>query len=363
VWPAYGLLQRIFPSGRCFFRNPFDLFAGGCLLPAKVLNGGNMRRLLVLLMMLTLVGSALAKTRHKPYLLFGKVDGNLGAVAEKLEEGLAASGFEILGRYSPARDASNAVICMTHPELRSAADQVGGYGLFALGFRVGLREVGGQIEVSSMNPPYWGHAYFQKRYKRVASKMKAFEASLRSGIAKGLFTGPEGSRVTPIVPTGFGHRRGLTEKKLMKYHYMVFMPYLKDSVTLASGKDYSYEKAVATIERNLADGLDGAQKVYRIDDAEHGATLFGVGLGNREVGEPHFVPIIDIGEPRHIPFLPYEILVTKKKAFCLHGRFRIALSFPSLTMTTFTKIMSTPGAISDAMSKIANTQPAPKNGE
>jgi hypothetical protein len=36
----------------------------------------------------------------------------------------------------------------------------------------------------------------------------------------------------------------------------------------------------------------------------------------------------------------------------LHGRFRIALSFPDLTMGTFSKIMSTPGDIEEAMRQI-----------
>jgi hypothetical protein len=36
----------------------------------------------------------------------------------------------------------------------------------------------------------------------------------------------------------------------------------------------------------------------------------------------------------------------------LHGRFRIALAFPDLTMGTFTKIMSTPGNIQDLLEQL-----------
>jgi hypothetical protein len=36
----------------------------------------------------------------------------------------------------------------------------------------------------------------------------------------------------------------------------------------------------------------------------------------------------------------------------LHGRFRIALSFPDLKMGTFTKIMSSPGDIQDLLERI-----------
>ena len=64
------------------------------------------------------------------------------------------------------------------------------------------------------------------------------------------------------------------------------------------------------------------------------------------------MPIIDIAQQKHVTFLPYEFLVVGKEVRMLHGRFRIALSFPDLTMGTFTKIMSTPGEIEDLLSSL-----------
>jgi len=40
------------------------------------------------------------------------------------------------------------------------------------------------------------------------------------------------------------------------------------------------------------------------------------------------------------------------KVLMLHGRFRIAISFPDLTMGTFSKIMSTPGNIEDLLKQV-----------
>ena len=57
------------------------------------------------------------------------------------------------------------------------------------------------------------------------------------------------------------------------------------------------------------------------------------------------MPIIDFAQQKHVTFLPYELLVVGKEVRMLHGLFRIALSFPDLTMGTFTKIMSTPEEI------------------
>ena len=64
------------------------------------------------------------------------------------------------------------------------------------------------------------------------------------------------------------------------------------------------------------------------------------------------MPIIDIAQQKHVTFLPYELLVVGKEVRMLHRRFRIVLSFPDLTMGTFTKIMSTPGEIEDLLSSL-----------
>jgi len=38
----------------------------------------------------------------------------------------------------------------------------------------------------------------------------------------------------------------------------------------------------------------------------------------------------------------------------LHGRFRVAIAFPGLTIGTFTKIMSTPENIQDLLEQLAD---------
>ena len=69
--------------------------------------------------------------------------------------------------------------------------------------------------------------------------------------------------------------------------------------------------------------------------------MYGMALDG-ERGESRFLPIIDISNPMHTAFLPYELLVVDNEVHMLHGRFRIALSFPDLTMGTFMKIVATP---------------------
>ena len=81
--------------------------------------------------------------------------------------------------------------------------------------------------------------------------------------------------------------------------------------------------------------------------------LYGVGLSGSN-GEASFMPTIDISNPKHTAFLPYELLVYDDQVYMLHGRFRIALSFPDLTMGTFMKIVSTPGDIEEMLKKLCN---------
>jgi len=130
---------------------------------------------------------------------------------------------------------------------------------------------------------------------------------------------------------------------------MMGMPYFEDNVKV--GEFDSYSAAVKTIEKNLKNGKGGSKMVYQIAIDSKKIKLYGVALAGSE-GEKKFMPIIDNSSPKHTAFLPYEILVVGNEAYMLHGRFRIALSFPDLSMGTFMKIVSTPGEIEDAMRQL-----------
>lgn len=47
--------------------------------------------------------------------------------------------------------------------------------------------------------------------------------------------------------------------------------------------------------------------------------------------------------------MPYEIILQGKEATMLHGKFRSAVFWPELSMSTFMKIVSTPGDVEDFM--------------
>jgi hypothetical protein len=127
---------------------------------------------------------------------------------------------------------------------------------------------------------------------------------------------------------------------------MIGMPKFDKVVAIARKSDH--DQMVKRIRKNLASKLGGSILVYEVSYPGKNLTLFGVGLWGKK-GEKKFLPVIDSKQPRHVAFMPYELLVMKDRVVMLHGRFRIALSFPDLTMGTFMKIVSTPGDIVNSM--------------
>lgn len=134
------------------------------------------------------------------------------------------------------------------------------------------------------------------------------------------------------------------------------MPYFTDPITL--NEFSSFEEGLKVIENNLKAKKGETLQVYKILYSNEKVAVFGVGLRNQEEGEAHFLPII--GED-HIAAMPYEIILQGKTATMLHGKYRIALHWPDLTMGTFMKIMSTPGDIEDALKGLSELSEADKN--
>ena len=107
------------------------------------------------------------------------------------------------------------------------------------------------------------------------------------------------------------------------------------------------------MENGLAAGAGATAKVYRIDVPGKEETLFGVVIDAGDGADKTILEICDTGELKHTAYLPYEILVSGNTVYALNGKFRIALSFPDLTMGTFTKILSAPGAIAESLKAAA----------
>ena len=297
-----------------------------------------MKTLFTFLTSIVFLISAQAQTLN-PYILGASSSKSVAELTPEVSKALADHQLKVVGSYVPASDNNRMVLVVTHPSLEKAVSQIGSLTGFAATLRVGITREGDVTNVTYTNPVYWGNAYFRDDFSKVKSDYDAVAASFTAAM-KSL----DGYKGTP-----FGSKKGIDADDLHDYHYMMAMPYFDDTETI--GEFGSYAEAVAKIDANLKKGVPNAKQVYKVEIPGKELALYGIGLSG-ENGESKFMAKIDISSPMHTAFLPYEILVMGKEVHMLHGRYRIALSFPDLTMGTFTKIMSTPGDIEDMMTAV-----------
>ncbi len=258
--------------------------------------------------------TATADTLYQPYTT-SKVEPT--EVINKLKN----NGFEIAGEYSPYDGTKIIVITSKELQAEAAKSDKGGYGAI---IRVAITT----NLVSYTTPAYWANAY------RMESELTDVATNLEKAL---------GSEST------FGSEKGLTKKKLRKYHYMKMMPYFDDQVKL--GEFSSHTEAVTTIETALKSEKNGIKAVYKVEITGKDETLFGFSMtGDQEITDKSLMSVLNkfTGNIEHAAFLPYEILVSDKTAYMLHGKFRIALSFPDLSMGQFMKIRNAPSDIKKA---------------
>ena len=266
----------------------------------------------------------------KPYVLASTPTGSMAATVAATESALTAHGFTVVGSYSPYPDAT--VICATDHELETQAAHTrhGGFGVVE---RVAVTRVQGKLQVSYANPPYFGAAYGLGALPQTA-------AALSAGLGNQLRFGSKGLTAHHLKP---GH-----------YHYAFMMPYFGDVDVLKRYSDHA--AAVEAIDHNLAQGVDGVHKVYRVDSPGTQTTVYGVALTQGQAGDAHIMHIIDVGQYRSTAHLPYELMVQGRTVLALPAQFRIAIDFPDLTMFGdhgFTHIIKAPDAIKKDLRAVA----------
>jgi hypothetical protein len=266
----------------------------------------------------------------KPYVLgyrgAGTIKDRLAVVKTSIEK----AGFQVVGEYEPYKGVH--IVVVTNEALRNNAAQssFGGYGAIQ---RIALSETGSELQIAYTNPLYMAQIYQMKNdLADVAAKMNAALGKVEE----------------------FGSKKGMKAAALRDYHYTLGMPYFEDQIKLASYK--SYDEAVQAVEAGLAKGKGGTVKVYRVDIPGKKETVFGVGIKEGKGADEAVMKVIDTAELRQTPHLPYELVVSDGNVYMLHGRFRIAQSFPDLGMGTFMKIVGAPPGIQSTLKQVAGGQ-------
>ncbi|WP_142783989.1 hypothetical protein [Changchengzhania lutea] len=269
-----------------------------------------------------------------PYIKIGESTESIQELSEKIISVLKDNSFTVLGTYNPSNKSSLKVIAFTRRDLSDVSIKVKDRGALAAVFKVGLVKKNDKVIMSYTNPDYILRAYLRDSYSTYSGAFKTFSADLKT--------------VFSAVGNEFVSFGGTVQAdKLKKYHYKITMPYFTDPVVL--NEFTTFAEGVKTIENALNSKEGNTKLVYKLVYNNAKVAVFGVGLLNKEDGESYFLPII--GED-HVAALPYEIILQDKVATMLHGKYRLALHWPDLTMGTFMKIMSTPGDIEDTLEVI-----------
>lgn len=217
---------------------------------------------------------------------------------------LGKAGFEVLTTYSPANKDYLKVIVFTNKKLTTiASKKLRG---FAAVQRVMVDSKAKTVRVT--NPTYWLKAFMQKNFK--AGSDTGIKASIEKALGK-------------LTAT----KDVLDVKDLSKYHFMMSMPYYEDMLEFKAGKTT----------------INPKKKLFELK-LPNGSTLVGVKLSNTE----KFIETI--GEDKALA-LPYTVLIENGKAYALHAKYYLAVSYPLLTLGQFMKISSTPDAIERKLKK------------
>lgn len=268
-----------------------------------------------------------AEQALKPYVLGYRGPGTIEAKLPEVKAALELKGFQVAGEYAPYKGVQ--VIVVTNDALKAAAAK-STHGAYGAVMRIALVDTGKELQVSATNPRYFAAAY------RLKDGLDDAAAGLEQALGK---------------TADFGAKDGATPAKLRKYHYMVMMPYFDDAVELA--RYPSHDEALAAVEANLAAKKGGSSKVYRVDLPGKKESVFGIAIAEGDGADSAIMKIIDIAELKHAAHLPYELIVSDGEVLMLHGKFRIALDFPDLTMGTFMKISGAPSAIEEKLKAVA----------
>ncbi|MEO5367171.1 MAG: hypothetical protein H7831_12655 [Magnetococcus sp. WYHC-3] len=287
--------------------------------------------LLALPLCLGAVSTARAEGGLKPYLLTPVTGGSLDAVQQDVMQRLAGAGFEVVGQHEGLSGVRVLAVTSAAQKTWAAQSTHGGFGAV---LRLAITQTPKGVEVSHVAPGWLAAAF----------RMQGHGEELAQRLTAALGAG-----------TPFGSNMERSDSQVRSYVYTLFMPDFTDVEELASYP--TQQAALNAVEAGLAAHAGGVSKVYRVDLPGKEESVFGVALGKGDGADSAVMAVVDgDNSPKHSAHLPYELLVSGGKVMTLHGKFRIAQSFPDLGMGTFMKISSAPDAIADALKAVAKGQ-------
>lgn len=218
---------------------------------------------------------------------------------EGLKAKLSANGFTVLSTYEPLK--GKTIVTITNKELQATNSY--GAVLNIL--------INGTDELKVQNPSYLGAAYLQKdfKYGQFSSTLTSLQAVL-------------GDMYIVKDVTEFDD--------LEDYNFMMGLPHFDDVIEVSSNAILPSNKKYIVYSLKLPNG----------------STLVGHKLTKRT---NKFLAKIDSTDK--VGLLPYQSMISGKKAVILDPKFYLALSLPLLSMSDFMKIATAPDMIEKDIKK------------
>jgi len=276
----------------------------------------------------------------KPFILAKNYDSiDMIAIENHVKKRLKKARFEIIGQYSPYKNAK--IIVISNPQLRYTAS-LSENGIYAAIQRVTITVFKDTTQVAFTNPTYMAHAY------RLKSDLSAITKQLKTALG---------------FIKEYGAQTGFTKSKLRQYQYKwMMMPNFTDRLELA---EYPNQKvAIKNVLLALKKNDAGVKKVYQVNLKGKSETIIGVQMeGNSDnscSSDSYIMNQIDSKNLKSTGHLPYEIIIKNGVVNALFAEFRIAMNFPDLSMmgkNSFGSIMCAPNSILEALTIAAGGDP------
>lgn len=269
-----------------------------------------------------------------PYVQGDRVaGGSAQAAAAAVEVKLKNGGFKVVGKYFPKGLTEYGVVIATDDAMLKEVGSVGGHAVLGAAIRVGVKADG---SIAYTNPDYWYRAYFRKAFGKKEDAVKGLQERLQAALGAG--SGQGGDE----APGNLGN-----------YRYMIGMERL-DSSKAKLAEYGSFAEALKVVRENLAKGVGKTSKVYEVVLPDRKLAVFGVAMNDGDNKDGEWIKRIDMQD--NVAGLPYEIYVVDNVVSSPHGRYRIALAFPDVSMGQFMRISSLPNVIMETMGAVAGAE-------
>lgn len=227
---------------------------------------------------------------------------------------LKDAGFDVVSQYKLDKKGKLTAVVFTNDALKQDANKKNR--AFAAILRLLVDDENKLVSIG--NPIYFGKALLQDDYNEATS-----------------------TAATAALKKAFGDTEDSKDKlasdDISGFHFMMGMPYYEDMIEVGKGK-------CPELVEKAKKAKKGKNFLFEMKLADN-RYLIGYKLGKKTA---KFTK--KIGK-NNAQLLPYTILIEDGQAKILDPKYYIAISYPLLTMSEFTKIATVPGAIEKDLKK------------